>query len=77
MNRCQMCEQDWPNDLVHILFTNHGNVWLDPICAIKEIREIHNCPTLEFTGEMNKEGYLRALKIISTRTPPREPEGGG
>ena len=57
MRRCQVCNRNWPNRLVHLLFTSFGNIWVDPICALKEMREIHGAPDLEFTGENNKANY--------------------
>ena len=37
---------------------------VDPICALKEIREIHGDHTLEFSGELNKGLYADALAYI-------------
>ena len=70
-DRCTKCKRWWPNDLVHILFTTEGNIKLDPICALEEIRKAHGVPDYEFTGELTIERYQRALQILAQRKDPQ------
>jgi hypothetical protein len=66
--KCNKCGKRWPNHLVNILYSSgRKEEWLDPICALKEIRKIHKDPTYEFSGEMSKELYIEALKIQRRR----------
>lgn len=62
--KCQLCNQGWPARFVQTLFTNFGTIAVDPICALKEMREIHHNPSLEFHGENNRQLYAEAIAYM-------------
>lgn len=68
MTQCQLCRKRWPDHLVQTLFTTHGNIAVDPICGLEEIRRIHQDPTLEFSGEHNLSLYREAMKRQAKET---------
>lgn len=80
--KCKDCKHRFPRHLIHLFRgwqqTAHGQHpyarWLCPLCGLKEMRELHHDPTLEFQGEMNKANYAEALKLVTQPAPTEEGE---
>ena len=67
--RCPLCQRDWPPRFIQTLFTSCGNIAVDPLCALQEMRVLHGDPTLEFNAEENQQLYHDALAYL--KKPPR------
>lgn len=66
--KCIVCGKSWPSDLINPFYSNEGlEGFMDPICALRRMREVHGDPNLEFSGKINQKNYYRALKILHQR----------
>jgi hypothetical protein len=67
---CEICLKEWPDHLVSVFLSNreeyHGK-YMDPICALAAMRDVHGDPEMMFQGEMNLSNYAEALKYEKRR----------
>lgn len=67
---CQKCERYIPKRLIIFVRGPFGALWLDPLCALQELRKINNKPALQFTGK-NKEKYDETLSFLAATQEAR------
>ena len=65
METCNECNKTFPAWLIHPLTSSNGTCYQCPICALKEINELHGLPEDEpFFGETANYMWEEATKHL-------------
>lgn len=66
MKKCELCERNFPSNLIQTMTSLQGQITACPICLLVERNKIHGLPLdTKFHGEEANETWLKAKQFIA------------